>query len=60
MNHIQGGKMGTFMNRGGGGGQGPPGPPGGAQQFDIGNKLTNLNLDHNMKMMNRQSGPGTV
>ena len=60
VNHIQGGKMGTFMNRGGGGGQGPPGPPGGAQQFDIGNKLTNLNLDHNMKMMNRQSGPGTV
>jgi hypothetical protein len=44
--------MGTYMNRGGGG-QGPPGP-----QFDLGNKLSNLNIDHNIKMINRQSGPG--
>ena len=49
---FQGGKMGTYMNRGGG--QGPPGGP----QFDIGAKLGNLTLDHNLKMMGRQSGPG--
>jgi hypothetical protein len=39
----------SYMNRGGGGG-----PP----QFDLGSKLNNLNLDHSMKLMNRQSGPG--
>jgi hypothetical protein len=53
--------MGSYMNRGGGSGQGPPGGPPGppsGPHFDLGNKLSGLNLDHSMKMMSRQSGQG--
>ena len=54
---LQGSKLATYMNR-----PGPPAPqPGGQSQqnfHELNSKMSNLSVEHGMKMMGRPPTPG--